>query len=203
MTVPVRGRVLRQITMTDEPVAPAEISAVAPITADRPQMEAGAQNPAIEADERDSYSVTAFADVADRTLHAAIARMTGGLSPAALAQAYWDWATHLAASPGKRMQLATRRSAKRCASPTMPFAMPPKAPNAERLHRAAAAGSPLRRRRVAAMAVQLHLSELSAAAAMVAQRHDRRCAASQNITRRWWSSSRASFSTWSRRRISR
>ena len=131
MTVPVRGRVLRQITVTDEPMAPAEISAVAPITADRPQMEAGAQNPGIEADERNSYSVTAFADVADRTLHAAMARMTGGLSPAALAQAYWDWETHLAAAPGKRMQLADKafRKAMRFGNYALRYAA--EGPNAE------------------------------------------------------------------------
>ena len=131
MTVPVRGRVLRQITVTDEPMAPAEISAVAPITADRPQMEAGAQSPGIEADERDSYSVTAFADVADRTLHAAMARMTGGLSPAALAQAYWDWETHLAAAPGKRMQLADKafRKAMRFGNYALRYAA--EGPNAE------------------------------------------------------------------------
>jgi polyhydroxyalkanoate synthase len=41
----------------------------------------------------------------DRIVHAAIARMTGGLSPAALAVAYWDWASHLALSPGKQIQL--------------------------------------------------------------------------------------------------
>ena len=58
--------------------------------------------------DRDSYSVTALADVSDRSLHAAIARLSGGLSPAALAQAYWDWAMHLAQAPGKRMQLADK-----------------------------------------------------------------------------------------------
>ncbi len=61
-----------------------------------------------ERDERDSYSVTALADVTDRSLHAALARFTGGLSPAALAQAYLDWATHLAAAPGKRLQLVDK-----------------------------------------------------------------------------------------------
>ena len=59
--------------------------------------------PALEPEERDSYSVTAFADVTDRSLHAAAARLTGGLSPAALTQAYLDWATHLANAPGKRL----------------------------------------------------------------------------------------------------
>jgi Poly-beta-hydroxybutyrate polymerase N terminal len=38
--------------------------------------------------ERDSYVVTAFADVLDRSLHAAAARFTAGLSPAALAHAH-------------------------------------------------------------------------------------------------------------------
>jgi hypothetical protein len=41
----------------------------------------------------------------DRLVHATVARMTGGLSPAALAIAYWDWAAHLGLSPGKQMQL--------------------------------------------------------------------------------------------------
>jgi polyhydroxyalkanoate synthase len=47
-----------------------------------------------------------FAEAVDRSLHAGIARVTGGLSPAALALAYIDWAAHLAAAPGKRVQLA-------------------------------------------------------------------------------------------------
>ncbi len=55
--------------------------------------------------ERDSYAVTAIADITDRSLHAAVARFTVGISPAALAQAYLDWATHLTYAPGKRMQL--------------------------------------------------------------------------------------------------
>jgi polyhydroxyalkanoate synthase subunit PhaC len=67
---------------------------------------------ATEPDERDSYSVTALADVTDRSLHAAAARFTGGLSPAALAQAYWDWATHLAHAPGKRIQLVDKAARK-------------------------------------------------------------------------------------------
>ncbi len=59
-------------------------------------------------EDRDSYSVTAFADIADRSLHAGVARITGGLSPAALAQAYLDWAIHLTFAPGKRMQLVDK-----------------------------------------------------------------------------------------------
>ena len=66
----------------------------------------------IATDERDPYAVTAVADVTDRSLHAALARFTGGLSPAALMQAYSDWAVHLAASPGKRMQLIDKAARK-------------------------------------------------------------------------------------------
>jgi polyhydroxyalkanoate synthase len=52
--------------------------------------------------------VTAIADITDRSLQAAIARFTNGLSPAALAQAYMDWITHLAYSPGKQLQLVDK-----------------------------------------------------------------------------------------------
>jgi len=64
--------------------------------------------PLPEIPERDSYASTAFADVADRSYHAAIARFTRGLSPAALGQAYMDWWVHLAFSPGKQVQLVEK-----------------------------------------------------------------------------------------------
>jgi polyhydroxyalkanoate synthase len=70
-------------------------------------------NPAGQIDARDSFVVTALSDIIDRSLHATIARFTVGLSPAVLAQAYLDWATHLAYAPGKRWQLidkATRKA---------------------------------------------------------------------------------------------
>jgi len=50
---------------------------------------------------------TAF-DVIDRAFHADLARLTGGLSPAALALAFADWQLHLLASPGKCAALASR-----------------------------------------------------------------------------------------------
>ena len=62
--------------------------------------------------ERDSYAVTAFSEIIDRSLHAAAARFTMGLSPAALAHAYLDWATHLIFSPGKRLQLVDKATRK-------------------------------------------------------------------------------------------
>jgi polyhydroxyalkanoate synthase subunit PhaC len=41
----------------------------------------------------------------DRAARAGIARLTAGLAPSALAGAFFDWAVHLAASPGKRLEL--------------------------------------------------------------------------------------------------
>ena len=57
---------------------------------------------------RDSYAATAFAEVLDRSLHAAIARFTTGVSPMTLIGAYADWAAHLAYSPGKQLQLSEK-----------------------------------------------------------------------------------------------
>lgn len=48
----------------------------------------------------------------DRAAHAAIARMTGGISPSALALAYTDWLLHLSASPGKQAELAAKAAKK-------------------------------------------------------------------------------------------
>lgn len=41
----------------------------------------------------------------DRMAHAAVAKSTSGLSPSVLAEAWMDWATHLAVSPGKQSHL--------------------------------------------------------------------------------------------------
>jgi len=64
--------------------------------------------PMRETRDRDSYATTALADITDRSLHAAVARFTAGLSPAALIYAYLHWATHLASAPGKRLLLAEK-----------------------------------------------------------------------------------------------
>ena len=61
---------------------------------------------------RDSYAATALADIVDRSMHAATARFTGGLSPIAFADAYLDWASHLAFLPGKRYQLVEKATKK-------------------------------------------------------------------------------------------
>jgi poly[(R)-3-hydroxyalkanoate] polymerase subunit PhaC len=49
-----------------------------------------------------------MADALDRTLNYARSRLTMGLSPAALVEAYFDWALHLAFAPGKQMQLSEK-----------------------------------------------------------------------------------------------
>ena len=62
-----------------------------------------------------------IAEAIDRSVHASIARFTGGISPAALALAFADWQLHLAASPGKQFALADQvaRSAHRFAEALM------------------------------------------------------------------------------------
>ena len=50
---------------------------------------------------RDSYAATAFAEVLDRSLHAAMARFTAGVSPMTLIGAYADWAAHLSLFAGQ------------------------------------------------------------------------------------------------------
>ncbi|KRR14714.1 poly-beta-hydroxybutyrate polymerase [Bradyrhizobium jicamae] len=43
---------------------------------------------------------------ADRALHAMLARLSGGISPAALSLAYMDWLLHLAAAPQRQIEIA-------------------------------------------------------------------------------------------------
>ena len=64
--------------------------------------------PLPEGFDRDSYAATALAEIVDRAVHAAAARYTGGLSPMAIGGAFLDWASHLAFSPGKQLQLAQK-----------------------------------------------------------------------------------------------
>jgi polyhydroxyalkanoate synthase subunit PhaC len=42
----------------------------------------------------------------DRSLHAMVAGLTGGISPVALSLAYIDWAAHLAAAPQRQLAIA-------------------------------------------------------------------------------------------------
>ena len=68
---------------------------------------------------RDSFASTAFAETIDRSLNAAVARYSTGLSPMALVAAYWDWASHLGVRA--RQAAAVDREGRqevRCGSPT-------------------------------------------------------------------------------------
>jgi polyhydroxyalkanoate synthase len=51
--------------------------------------------------EAPALSLPVATDSADRAFHAGVARLTGGLSPAAIALAFADWQLHLLAAPGK------------------------------------------------------------------------------------------------------
>jgi polyhydroxyalkanoate synthase len=86
---------------------PARQAEPAPASASPPQAPVSGKyrEPSFE---RDSYTATAFAEVIDRATHAALARFTGGISPAAIWEAYTDWALHLSLAPGKRLQLAEK-----------------------------------------------------------------------------------------------
>jgi polyhydroxyalkanoate synthase len=67
-----------------------------------------------------------LADAVDHAIHTSLARLTGGLSPAALAGASMDWAVHLAFSPGKHTQLLGKalRKGSRFANHVAHCAMP-------------------------------------------------------------------------------
>ncbi len=65
--------------------------------------------------DRPTSELHTFAWTLDRMIHSNIARRTGGLSPIALGQVWWDWAAHLAASPGRQMELAVSAGKKAAA----------------------------------------------------------------------------------------
>jgi len=88
------------------------IAAVAPSASAVPAAAAAEPAGGDESLLRDSYAATAFGEILDRSLHAAVARYTAYLSPIALADAYFDWAFHLASLPGKRMRLAEKAAKK-------------------------------------------------------------------------------------------
>jgi polyhydroxyalkanoate synthase subunit PhaC len=98
-------QISRQLVPLTELAPGAALPATRPALPIRPGQSMAAGASGAQREDRDPYSVTAFADVTDRALHASIARFTAGVSPAALAEAYLDWATHLAYAPGKRIQL--------------------------------------------------------------------------------------------------
>ena len=62
--------------------------------------------------------------VVDRALHATQARLSGGLSPAALGLAWADWFVHLAGQPGRQVRLARLAAADAAAITRMALGLP-------------------------------------------------------------------------------
>ena len=79
--------------------------------------------------EQEALGLEAFRSI-DRMGEALSAQFTGGLSPQALALAFFDWSIHLAAAPGKRAELAYKatRKAQRLLAHLATSALDPKAP---------------------------------------------------------------------------
>ncbi|WP_372096403.1 PHA/PHB synthase family protein [Tistrella mobilis] len=103
----------RRHPTVDAPAAPATAPAEHPVPAHHPlhhktpdpapPAEAG---PCVE--EPGEMAGAAVREAVDRAVHAAMARVTGGLSPASLTDAWADWAVHLASAPGKRAELVEK-----------------------------------------------------------------------------------------------
>ena len=72
------------------PAPPVGIQSAAKASKFRPPMQAGKTHP--------------FQN-ADRSVRAALARLSGGVSTHAFTQAAWDWAQHLGQSPGRQLEL--------------------------------------------------------------------------------------------------
>ena len=70
------------------------------------------------------------ANEVDRAFHAALARLTGGISPVALSLAYIDWASHLMAAPQRQMLIVqdAMRNASDLFQAALHFASPDQKP---------------------------------------------------------------------------
>jgi polyhydroxyalkanoate synthase len=72
---------------------------------DKPDVSATAESGAANASQAHGDRPIEAGQV-DRAFHATLARLTGGISPVARSLAYFDWASHLAAAPQRRMEIA-------------------------------------------------------------------------------------------------
>lgn len=73
-----------------------------------PAVTTAAKVPATQPQQAPASPASAAYETMDRTVQAAIAGVTGGIAPSALAEAWWDWAIHLAQSPGKQSELVQK-----------------------------------------------------------------------------------------------
>ncbi|WP_454627329.1 PHA/PHB synthase family protein [Bradyrhizobium cenepequi] len=69
--------------------------------------QASRARPRVWAPEDESVGSEAFRSI-DRMREALAAQLSGGLSPASLALAFFDWSIHLASAPGKQLELADK-----------------------------------------------------------------------------------------------
>jgi polyhydroxyalkanoate synthase subunit PhaC len=69
-------------------------------------------SPSLQSQPSDDAELHRIRDALDHAAHASLARLTGGLSPAAVFDAYMDWAVNLAISPGKQVELAAKAARK-------------------------------------------------------------------------------------------
>lgn len=81
--------------------SPVRLVSPPPDSAQKPPVEERAAESQTAPDQVDLTSY----QVMDKIAHATLARATMGIAPAALAEAFTDWAVHLAVSPGKQMEL--------------------------------------------------------------------------------------------------
>lgn len=61
---------------------------------------------------QDADAMSFVYEALDHAANASLARVTNGLSRAAVMGAWFDWATHIAAAPGKGLQLAEKATDK-------------------------------------------------------------------------------------------
>jgi len=98
-----------------------------------PQANDGTRSPAVIAVDRSTARprpADPESEDLDRELHAMFARLTGGVSPVALALACFDWAGHLAAAPQRQMEIVKQATAGigRLVQSALHFASPEQGP---------------------------------------------------------------------------
>ena len=85
-----------------------ETTGITPAKVDQAHPTAAGNVDVVPRQGADEDNMQRLGDRLDRSWHAFLSRRTQGLSPLAVADAYYDWMAHLAASPGKQMQLADK-----------------------------------------------------------------------------------------------
>ena len=111
-------------------------------------------------------------DPFDRFTHAKIAQLAGGFSPMGLAEAAFDWALHLAASPGRRAALALSALSKQAAPAANECVIVERGLGRQRSQTRRGGRPPIRCRGMGPVAVFALCRRLSCRAAMVGRSHD-------------------------------